>query len=542
VTETDLLAELAGDVLYVDRLSIAEAIDIFIGDRQGAFQDDFVALRDRLQSDYYLSRFEVRVELVRLWSLSAGPDDSEPRPWRETEEWPAPLPKMDAPEFLDWLKWIHKEAATITPKRFGFELDVADARVCDSYYPSLDYLQSLAQNAKTRGELRNGIRSAIWDFASEQEFEINLPREDDDDNPWRHVSKNASGKNPEAFLKEQRCGIKPTGQPKPAEPRRIGAPELLGKTFAEPKWAAKGLIPEGLTILAGPPKLGKSWFVLQLALSVTGGERAFDAFDCQAGKALYMALEDPQRRMKSRLLKLRSRWPNMETRGLEIQTQADRISDGLEDDIRKWLTENPGARLVIVDTLAKVRPARKRGGDIYAEDYAVVAALKAVADEFAVAIVAVTHTRKAKDDDKFAMITGTSAISGAADTMIVLDRARGQSNAILHVTGRDVEESETAMEWSKETARWISCGDATKFRLTQEAAEIYEVIEKAGRPISTSEVYDALPGRKKDNIKYHLKQLIDNGQIVAKRKGLYHLPGAELSLVGAEEASSKWAS
>ncbi|MEI7686570.1 MAG: AAA family ATPase, partial [Planctomycetota bacterium] len=311
---------------------------------------------------------------------------------------------------------------------------------------------------------------------------------------------------------------------------RISAPELLGRVFADPKWAAEGLIPEGLCLLAGPPKLGKSWLMLQLALSVASGCNAFDAFPCKRGACLYLALEDTLRRMQSRLRKIRARWPEMETEGLSIQTSSPQIGKGLEEDLRAWIAENPDARLIIIDTFAKVRSPRARNGNAYDEDYAVVSALKKIADEFSIAIIIVTHTRKMADEDQFATISGTMGLSGAADAMIVLRRERGRSDAVLHITGRDVEESEIAIDWNAEAARWTVCGDAEKFRMTKEAGEVFDVVDKSRCVVRLQDIYDELPHRKQNTVRYHLKKLVDDGRLVSPERGAYHTPDLDTSL------------
>jgi replicative DNA helicase len=300
-----------------------------------------------------------------------------------------------------------------------------------------------------------------------------------------------------------------------AEQTRIEAPVLMGMQFPAPKWAVDGLIPEGLTILAGSPKLGKSWLMLQLALSITTGLRAFDRYDTQPGAVLYLALEDTFRRMQSRLRTLRKRWPDIETQGLTIQIVAKRIGEGLEAELRGWLRENPKARLIIIDTLARVRPPKARNADSYAEDYQIIAALKRIADEAHIAIVLVHHTRKMADVDQFATVSGTLGLTGSADGLIVLRRERGRSDAVLHITGRDVEEAEIAMSWNADNATWTAIGDAEQYRMSKEAAAIIEVFEKAGKPLKLREIYDALENQNgirpvQSTTRYHLGRLVND--------------------------------
>lgn len=316
---------------------------------------------------------------------------------------------------------------------------------------------------------------------------------------------------------------------KPGESSHIEAPDLLGKYFTDPKFAVDRIIVEGLTILAGPPKLGKSWLMLQIALAVVGGSRGLGMFDTTPGEVLYYALEDTQRRLKSRLMKLRRSWPDMETKGLHFNTEAKQIGLGFEAELRAFLREHPNTRLIIVDTLQRVQPQRSRNANAYSEDYKDIRALKAIADEFSVAIVAVHHTRKAADEDVFATMSGTQGLGGAADAMVILQRARGQSDAVLHITGRDVEEAEIAMEWNADSATWLAIGDAAKHRLNQAQSEIIAVFESSGGILGNKDVYEALEQKtgKKPNqstTKYHLIRLAEEGHLISPARGTYHLP------------------
>jgi len=304
--------------------------------------------------------------------------------------------------------------------------------------------------------------------------------------------------------------------------RPTEATELIGKTFEETRWAVEGLLPEGLSVLAGPPKLGKSWLVLLVALAVASGSQACGRFGCPQGEVLYLALEDTPRRMQNRLRKILRR-THGSAQGLFLEYSCPLLGYGLEDHLRGWMQDHPRTRLIVIDTLAKVRPPRGRHEEPYAADYRLMASLKAIADECRTAIVTITHTRKQADADPLAEVSGTMGLTGAADAILVLKRERARADAVLHVTGRDVEESELAMTWNAEAASWMVCGDAREFRRSKEREEVLEVFRKEGKALKLADLYDALMHKKRVSVRALVHDLVKSGDLTGLGKGLYLL-------------------
>lgn len=229
------------------------------------------------------------------------------------------------------------------------------------------------------------------------------------------------------------------------------ASELMRTTFPEPRWAVPGLVAEGLNLLVGSPKLGKSWLVLGLGVSIASGGVALGKVPVEQGSVLYAALEDTPRRLQSRLASVLNGSPVPE--GLHIVTSLPRGQDMIEL-VSEWLDEHPDARLVVIDVLRKVTP-RSDGRNMYEADYDAMGALKALADRHGVAVIAVHHTRKSVDDsDVFNEVSGSTGITGAADAILIAKRARNTAEAVLHVTGRDVTEQKYRLSWHTETCSW----------------------------------------------------------------------------------------
>jgi hypothetical protein len=220
-----------------------------------------------------------------------------------------------------------------------------------------------------------------------------------------------------------------------------------------------GYVVEGLTVLGGKPKLGKSWWAYDAVIAVATGERAMGKVECEQGDCLYLALEDNKRRMKARINVLR---PFSKKRGglgrLKVRTRAPRIDEGLLGELEKWRVSVEKPRLIIIDVYMKVRPTRKRNEDAYAADYAAVIPLQRYASEHRLAIVLVTHTRKMEAEDPLESISGTNGVTGAADAVLVL--SRGAKGFTLYGRGRDIEEIETAMKFNG--GQWTILGDATE--------------------------------------------------------------------------------
>ncbi|WP_079185184.1 AAA family ATPase [Streptomyces uncialis] len=250
----------------------------------------------------------------------------------------------------------------------------------------------------------------------------------------------------------------PAPEPRPLQPaqQRIRtawtADELMATEFPAPKWAVPGIISEGVNLLAGPPKVGKSWLSLGLALSVAAGGTAMDSIPVEGGPVLYLALEDTPRRLQTRMGKILG--GDRAPATLTLATSCPPLPQGGNEAIAQWLDRNPEARMVVVDVFAKMRGNSAPGASAYEADYAAVGHAKRIADHYGVAVVLVHHVRKAASDDFLAEVSGTNGLAGAADATLVLKRSRGQADGVLHVTGRDVDEAEYALRFYAEAGAW----------------------------------------------------------------------------------------
>ena len=216
-------------------------------------------------------------------------------------------------------------------------------------------------------------------------------------------------------------------------------PELMATDFPEPRWAVPGLIPEGLTVLAGSPKIGKSWLALSLGIAIASGGKALGRLDVEQGDALYLALEDRGRRLQGRAAMLLA--GDTPPERLTLVTEWHRLDDepsGL-DALRATARSLEHPRLIVVDTWAKVRPTAEQSRRLYDDDYRAVEPLQQLAADLGCAVVVIHHLRKQKATDWLETLSGTTGITGAADSVLAMFRERGRSDATLKGTGRDVD-------------------------------------------------------------------------------------------------------
>ena len=308
--------------------------------------------------------------------------------------------------------------------------------------------------------------------------------------------------------------------PTPTRRTSWTATELLSHVFPELTWAVRYLLAAGLNILAGPPKVAKSWWALNVAVAVAAGGKALGRIDVEPGAVLYLALEDTGRRMQDRLRKVLGDSPA--PAGLTIAMECERMPEGA-DRIRGWLADHPDARLVVVDVFARVRARSDPRMNLYDADYAAASALKAIADEYGVAMLVVHHTRKGAAEDFLDSVNGSQGLAGCADAVLVLSRARNTSQAVLKVTGRDIEEAQYALEFAADIGAWqMLDGPASDYDLGDTRRRILEYVREH-EGATPSQIADAT-GIKLNTVKVNVRRMVDDQQLDTDGNGHYMAP------------------
>ncbi len=298
----------------------------------------------------------------------------------------------------------------------------------------------------------------------------------------------------------------------------FAAATLLALDLPAPRWAVPGLLPEGLSVLASRPKRGKSWMVLGWGVAVATAGFVLGKLAVQQGDVLYLALEDSPRRLQARLQTLLGH--DNAPSGLFLATTWPRLDEGGYERLRAWLDEHPDARLIVVDTWARVRPRAKRDEDRYAKDYQDAGQLKALADEFSVAVVVLHNTRKMAADDWLDTLSGTLGLAAAADAILGLFGNRGEREAPLKVTGRDLAESELLLAFDGTLGTWTLVGDGSLASLSDERRQIVDLLRTAG-PLAPTQIASRL-GRNASTTRTLMGKLRTDG-FVAKEGDIYRV-------------------
>lgn len=211
-----------------------------------------------------------------------------------------------------------------------------------------------------------------------------------------------------------------------------------------------GLLYTGAYILAGAPKIGKSFLVAQIAYHVSIGRKLWD-FEVHQGTVLYLALEDDYQRIQSRMFMM---YGVNDTPNLHFATVAGKIGNGLDEQLENFVREHPDTKLIIIDTMQKIR---ELGGEAYsyASDYEIIGKLKQFADKYCICVLTVHHTRKQPAGDAFEMISGTTGLLGCADGALLMQKKKRTAlEATIDVVGRDQQDQILYLTKDPETQIW----------------------------------------------------------------------------------------
>jgi hypothetical protein len=301
------------------------------------------------------------------------------------------------------------------------------------------------------------------------------------------------------------------------------AADLDDMDLPEPTWIVPGIVTTGLTFLCGKPKVGKSWLALSLALSVAYGGYAMGKIQVERRPTLYLGLEDTYRRLKSRLKMLCG---NVKPpKELILARSIPRADEGGLQAIVD-IVKQTGARLVVIDTFQLFRRGSNKSDNAYQADYQAAAEIKAIADAHEIGIILVHHLKKAVEGDFVQSVSGSSGITGAADTIIILDRARLTGDAVLKITGRDVDETELALKKDPQTNGWNLIGTAEDVRRSVERQEIIMVLRQNPEGMTPSQVGEEV-NKKRGVVQKLMGQMVDSGEIRRVARGCYAVASKE---------------
>ena len=235
------------------------------------------------------------------------------------------------------------------------------------------------------------------------------------------------------------------------EIKTIDAETLVNTPLEATPFVVSELIPQGLHILGGAAKIGKSWLMLWLGLQIAKGQPIWN-YESRQGTVLYLALEDSYERLQRRLLDITDEGSS----NLHCAVECKTLADGFCEDIDRFVETNPNTKLIIVDTFQKIRADAGGNTNLYSNDYKELGVLKALAAKHKIAIVLVHHLRKQGADDPVNALTGSTGISGAVDSTFILQRDKRTENAAtLFCTGRDIKTFEIPLVFSEPSYTWV---------------------------------------------------------------------------------------
>ncbi|MEM8794097.1 MAG: AAA family ATPase [Pseudomonadota bacterium] len=338
------------------------------------------------------------------------------------------------------------------------------------------------------------------------------------------VDPNASPRFLEHFfpdMKSYRSG----GQKSPSKTfERQSLSQIMTTEYPELQWAVTGYLAEGLSVLAGRQKLGKTWIALDFSLAIGTGGAALGQISCEQGDVLYLDLENGARRMQRRIEMLfPTNMPDLSR--IEIVERAPNLNDGFIGALEHWRTSVENPRLVVIDVLQRIKQAGSNARNAYENDYATFQELQQWAMQNGIAVLGLHHTKKGGADDPLEALSGSNGLSACADSTLVLDR--DGNGTTLYVRGRDVSEIETAIRFDE--GRWSILGAAEDVRRSSERKEILTFLISAKEPVRPGEIVAAL-GLKRNNVDQLLYRMVQSNEVEKVGRGLYGHPDNPLSL------------
>jgi hypothetical protein len=311
----------------------------------------------------------------------------------------------------------------------------------------------------------------------------------------------------------------PHQHPPPFQPYSLA--DLQKEDIPERHWVIDGRISEGVHVIAGPSGGGKSYWAFQLCLGVAHGTQVFSKFDVEQGEALYLALEDDKLGMKERAEWLEedgAAWPQ----DLYVIHEARRLDMGLVDDLRGWLQDHPKTRLIVIDVLFNIRVPTRSKDDLYAQDYAVVQALKPLAKQYHIAIILLHHCNKRpKPDDPLDAVSGSTGLIAPADIKGVFMRASGEADWTLYLRGRPIPEQRLAFTFRE--CVWTYLGEAQAVERSSTQKAILKALEASGGPMTPKKISEQA-GIRGDLVRFTLRRMVQDGTVKQPTRGWYALP------------------
>lgn len=309
--------------------------------------------------------------------------------------------------------------------------------------------------------------------------------------------------------------------------------ETLQQTYyPEPQWAVEGLLPEGCIILGGKPKHGKSYLALTWALAVAKQYKCMDYYRVTGGDVLCFSLEDYAKRVQKRIQRLYTTPSTRHT--IEFFYDAPKMSKGFGDRLYATLAKRKSVRLVIIDTLRCIRDSQTEQYNLYQEDSDFIGGLNKCAQDAGMTILIVHHTRKAKSDDVFEEISGTSGLRGATSANMVLEETKGEADGMLNIEGKDFEHRLHVALKRKEDGSWTYVGEGEIYQLRSNKRAVLDAITSLGDDANVKTIFEASEIKSYGSVKTMLSRMVGLGEVGRTQNGIYFVIQEDRSVAKAE--------
>lgn len=305
---------------------------------------------------------------------------------------------------------------------------------------------------------------------------------------------------------------------------------LLKAEFPPPRWLINGIMSEGLNLLIGSPKMGKSLLALNIALTIAGGGKALQDVPVEAADVLYLSLEDKDRRVQDRATRMMRALPESVAgparKRLSVVTSWPRQDAGGLRLIDAWAGKVKAPGLVIIDVWNKFAPTKSGNSNAYMHDAQAVGGVKDYCDRRGLAGLIVHHDRKAlagmkAEDDFVASISGTQGIAGGADGIMVLVRNRTETTAELKITGRDVEERILALDFVPDDLTWKCLGGAERLKEGEVQTAVLAYLEECGEAGASLKDISDSTGQKYNSVVKAVSRMREEDLVRHKGKKYY---------------------
>ena len=281
----------------------------------------------------------------------------------------------------------------------------------------------------------------------------------------------------------------------------LDMPTLMKTELPPMKWAVAGILPEGFICLAGRPKAMKSWTALKLVYCVQNGLNFLDHQTVQ-GDAIYFGLEDSKRRIKDRVSKMG--FAKLKQPQIVLGGDVPYLSFGFEECLENWIKSKENPRLVVIDTLARIKPRQSKSGTAYDQDNLLMNGIQKLAVQNNLTVLFITHLSKSSQEYSFDKIQGSVGVQGMTDAMWMLDRGDGvNSKASLKGRGRDILDFEYALNWDGDSMSYLYEGNLDIINQNENRREITKAMEDLSkeldqiRPSDVAKFY-GVPSNSKD--------------------------------------------